>query len=184
MFKSREVKTGAMLTVTVLVFSIGIILGTTALYYIPKEFVNEAREGLNAQLILDEKFVKMWRSNFMPETLWIIAIWILGCASITAPFSGAVMSVRGFFIGFSVAFMLTGDNNGFKFIICYILPQAIISLPVMTFAALRVMGYAVERKHMQSSYGEYFICGALFICITALSSALQTCLTRIFITYL
>lgn len=184
MFKIREVKAGAVLPVTAVVFSIGVILGTTALYYIPKEFVTEAREGLNSQLVLHEEFVRMWKSNFMAETLWIFAIWILGCASITAPFSGAVMSVRGFFIGFSVAFMLTGDNNGFKFIICYILPQAIVSLPVMTLTAIRVMGYAVERKHMQSSYGEYFICGALFICIAAASSAVQTLLTRIFITYL
>lgn len=174
MFKRKNKQIGLMLTVLIIVFTTGLILGTVALFYIPEDIISEARGAFSPILDTNADFTAMFKENFVMEIVWILAIWILGSTNLTSSLTGAIMSVRGFVIGFSVAFVLTGGTDWVRFVICCILPQCMTALPVMTVFTIQCISYALERKYKDNVSARYFACGALFVGITAVATVAET----------
>lgn len=181
MFGKRRGSNGPMLTVLAIVFTVGLVLGAVSLFYIPTEVVSEARATFSQENTVNKTFGEMFKNNFMMEFVWIFAVWILGSLTFTAPFSGVVLSIRGFFVGFSVAFALTGENGGVRFITSYILPQCLLALPVMTVFTVLCIKDSLERKRKDGADVKYFAHGALFIAVTVITSMAETWLTRFFL---
>ncbi len=184
MLARKNKSRGPLPAVLAVVFTVGLILGAMSLFYIPEEVVNEARDAFGTGIVMNKTFREMYKNNFAMEVVWIVSIWILGSVSFSAPFSGAVLSVRGFFVGFSSAFLLTGEGSGMKFMACYILPQCLVAFPVMTMFTMQCLKDAVERKYNDKANVKYFVRGAIFVGITVVTAFTETWLTRLFISYL
>lgn len=180
MYGRKNRQLGVLLAVLAIVFTLGLVLGTVALFYIPKEIVVDARGAFEPALDVSASVGEMFKENFMMESLWILAVWILGCTNLTAPLSGAVMSVRGFVIGFSVAFVLNGGNDWVKFVLCYIMPQCIAALPVMTVFSMQCILCTLEKKPGQGLSVGYFVRGALFVGIAAITAIAEAWLAILF----
>ncbi|MBQ8002765.1 MAG: stage II sporulation protein M [Clostridia bacterium] len=173
MFGRNSKKILPMTIVLVCVFGLGLILGTLALFYLPEDVLNEARLSFDPFASTDSSFPEAFRESFMTEVLWLLGIWLLGSMNFTAPFSCAVLSLRGFVIGFSVAFVITGGGDWVRFLLYYILPQCLAALPLMSIFVLLCTLHAVERKHKGQSRSTYLALGAVFIMLCALTATFE-----------
>lgn len=153
--------------VIAVMFTLGLVLGALSLFYLPEEVVSEARNIFDPFNDNASNFAEAFRESFMSEIVWLLCVWLLGCVSAMAPFACALITLRGFAVGFSVAFMITGGGEWVKFTASYILPQCLAAIPVMSiFTALCILN-AIERKH-KGKQASYFVLGAAFVGITAL----------------
>lgn len=162
----------------ILLFAIGIVLGAVSFFHIPKEFIKDV--NISFEAAGGESFVKRWKDNFLMELLWILAVWIFGNISFTAPFLGAVAALRGFLIGFSVTFILKSSDSAVRLILCNILPQTVTALPTLTIFIILAVKASIERKNGQNGDTASFLYGAVFILITVFTSALETALSVFF----
>ncbi len=172
MFKRKNGQMGAVAVTLAIVFTIGLVLGTVALFYVPEDITLEAIEAFGMKE--NASFGELFKENLAFEMMWMLILWMLGSSAVTAPFTGAVMSLRGFVIGFSISFMIAGELDRIKLFLCRILPQCVTALPVMSIFILTCVMYASEKKHKDNYQTGYFLRGALFMIITALSSICET----------
>ena len=165
--------------VLAIVFTIGIVLGAIMLFNIPSEMI----EGVRNSLVIyrENDFKLMFWHDFVIEACWIVAIWFLGSINILAPFSAAVVALRGFTTGFSVAFIFTGNDAVWKTIYTYIVPQCVVSLPVMTFCCAVCINLALMRKKGEGADGKYFCMMIASLLLTAIASLSETVLSMVFI---
>lgn len=164
--------------VVILLFSIGIVLGAVSFFHIPGEFTKDV--NIAFEPIGKESFMKSWKDNFLIELLWIIAVWILNSISFTAPFTGAVVALRGFLVGFSVTFILKNAPNAISLILCNILPQTIIAMPTLTIFVILGIKASIEGKDRKNSDSANLMYGVVFIFIIVATTALETAISTFF----
>lgn len=172
MFKRKNGQCRIILISLAAVFALGLIFGTLALFYVPDEIRTEATQAL--KMPAEESFVALLKENFFFEVFWSVILWILGSSAVTAPFTGAVIALRGFAIGFSVAFVSGGDFNNTLFLFGSILPQCLTALPYMSFTAMLCIIYAQEKKYKDGNSLKYFLYGALFVCLSFFVAAAES----------
>ncbi|MBQ8540940.1 MAG: stage II sporulation protein M [Clostridia bacterium] len=175
MFRRKNGQCRIILISLAAMFALGLILGTLALFYLPDEIRTEATEALN--MPTGESFTNLLKENFFFEVFWSVILWILGSSAVTAPFTGAVIALRGFAIGFSVAFISGGDFNNTLFLFGSILPQCLTALPFMSFAAMLCVIYAQEKRYKDGNSLKYFLYGAMFVCLALFVAAAESGLT-------
>ena len=172
MFKRKNGQCKIILVSLAALFALGLIFGTLALFYVPNEVSKEATEAL--KMPTEESFVALLKENFFFEVFWSITLWILGSSAVTAPFTGAVIALRGFAIGFSVAFISYSDFNNTLFLCGSILPQCLTALPFMSFGAMLCIIYAQEKKYKDGNSIKYFLYGAMFVCLSFFVAAAES----------
>lgn len=168
-----------MVTVTLAaVFTIGLVLGTVALFYVPEEVVTDtaAAFGLSERTEFGEQF----KESLAFELVWMLTVWLLGSSMLTAPFTGAVMSLRGFVMGFSIAFVLMSGLDRMRLFICSILPQCVTALPLMSAFILDCVVYSAEKRYKDNYRTGYFLRGVTFMLATVPVSALEAWLMMVF----
>ncbi len=167
MFERGTKRIMPIVIVIAVMFTLGLVLGTLSLFYLPEDVISETRNIFDPFNESASSFAEAFRESFMSEIVWILCIWLLCSINATAPFACALITLRGFAVGFSIAFVITGGGQWVKFTASYILPQCLAAIPVMSiFAALCILN-AVERKHKGKQGATYFVLGAVFIGITA-----------------
>lgn len=178
MFDRKRKQIGAVAVTLAMVFTIGLILGTVALFYVPSEVTADAAAafGLSERGAFGEQF----KESLAFELVWMLTVWLLGSSVLTAPFTGAVMSLRGFVIGFSLSFVLMSELDRMKLFVCSILPQCMTALPLMSIFILDCVIYASEKKYKDNYRTGYFLHGMLFMLVTVPMSALEAWLMMIF----
>ncbi|MBQ3110942.1 MAG: hypothetical protein IJC69_07365 [Clostridia bacterium] len=172
MFKRKNGQHKAILISLALVFAVGLVLGTLALYYVPDEILKEAKQTL--ELSDNRSFLALLKENLCFEILWILALWIFGSNSFTAPFTGAVVALRGFVLGFTWAFILN-DDFGKGLLYTYVLPQCVTALPTMSLVALICILYGREKQHLDRGGSvDYLLYGIGFIFLAFLVAASES----------
>lgn len=182
MFTKKDRHYRIILIALTVLFAIGLILGTVALFYIPDEVTLEAQNAFGYES--DTDFFSLFKENLFLELLWIVAIWILGSVAPTAPITASVIGLRGFVMGFSVAFIISGGGDWIKFVTGCILPQCATMLPVMSIFTIQCITLAIEKRYRENHGAVYFLRGALFIGVTALASLVETWLMTLLKGYL
>lgn len=179
MKKTKENNT-PLLVIIVLFFTLGLVLGSVAYFYVPENVLQDVSVSVNDEIPLS--FSETMKRNFVSEIFWIIIIWILNNMSMTSPISGGVIAVRGFLIGFSITFInsMCGEER-WHFLLCNILPQTLVAIPVLTIFTMRMMRLSVERKERGITDFGYLSTGAIFSIITLLTSALEAGISMVFI---
>lgn len=177
MFKRKKGQYRAILIALAALFAVGLVLGTLALYYVPDEILKEATQALE---ISDNKsFLILLKENFYFEILWVAALWLLCSNGFTAPFSGAVVAMRGFVLGFTRALILTKRYNE-NLLYTRLLPQCITALPCMSLVALICILYAHGKAHPNSRSGvNYLLYGIGFACLAFLVATMESGLVLI-----
>ena len=168
--KSARGKEKTIYPIVIFLFALGIVLGAVSFFHLPEETGNIVIAFEEAE---QNSFTESWKNNFFTELVWIIAVWMLSNVSFMAPFLGAVIALRGFLTGFSVAFILENSDNYMNLLLSGILPQMLISMPVLTVFIILI---TKDGKNDSTN----FFTGAVFILITALSSGLETVISHIF----
>lgn len=164
-----------IMIILLIIFTVGLVLGTVALFYMPENVIEEARAAFAIQA--DESFEDVFKTSFVMEFCWITAVWILGSISLTAPFTATVMALRGFLIGFSVAFVLTGKSSGQEIMLKAILPQCVIGLPMLSIFTMLCMRFVIERTSGENVNFRYFALGAVFALVTLLTACAEAFVT-------
>lgn len=172
MFKRKKGQSKTILVVLAFVFAIGLILGTLAFHYVPDETLEDATQAL--ELSRNESFLILFKENFCFEILWVAALWLSGSNSFSAPFAGAIVAMRGFVLGFTRAFVLTGNHNE-KLLYTHVLPQCVTALPSMSLVALVCILRVREKTH-HDRYGRanYLLYLIAFLCLTLLVAAFES----------
>ncbi len=178
MFRQKNRQSGIIVIALAVVFTIGLVLGALALFYVPENVTEEAIEafGLKENAVFPELF----KENLTFELVWMVILWILGSSAVTAPFMSAVMSLRGFVMGFSVSFMIAGELEKTNLFLCRILPQCVTALPVMSAFILSCVIYGEDKGYQGGYQAGYFVRGILFVGVTVLVSVFETWLMILF----
>lgn len=174
MFKHKYKHLGVVTLALALFFTLGLVLGALALLYLPENIKSEA--AIAFKITECTNFGEVFKENLTFELVWMLVLWMLGSSAVTAPFTGAVISLRGFVIGFSMAFMNTGDLDWFGMFVNSILPQCMTSLPLMSaFIIMCVLNNSGNRSGYNSQTGN-FLRGALFFVLVVPFCAVETCI--------
>lgn len=171
MLKQKNGQIGFVTVILAVVFTLGLVLGAVALYYAPEDSIREAAESFVVNK--NSTFWSLFKENLVFELMWLLLLWVMGSSTVTAPFMGAVISLRGFVMGFSVSFMLTGEFDRLRLFLCNILPQCITALPIMSIFIIVCMVNSSDRKYKGNYQTEYFLRGLLFTFITAAVSIIE-----------
>lgn len=178
--KKEKEKNGSALIAFAMIFTAGLVLGGISFFHISENIITEARNAFGIGDSVTD-FSLLCKNNFMAEFCWIFIVWMLGIVNLTAPLVPVVTGVRGFFIGFSVVFVLTGNEKVTGLILRYILPQCALGLPVMTLFSILCLRFSLERRQNGTIEARYFVLGAVFVLTTLLVSAIETIITLLFI---
>ena len=172
MFKRKKGQCKAMTVSLAILFAVGLVLGTLALHYVPDEILKDVTQALE---ISDNKsFLVLLKENFCFEILWVAALWLSGTNGFSAPFTGAVIAMRGFVLGFTRAFILTGSHNE-NLLYTHLLPQCVTALPCMSLIALICILYAQEKsRHDRHNGVNYLLYGIGFVFLAFLMAAIES----------
>lgn len=172
MFRRKNKETIALALILGIIFTIGLIGGTISLFYVPTDVVAEISEAFS--LKENVTFVQLLKENIAFEMMWLLLLWLIGSSTVTFPFMGAIIALRGFIIGFSISFLHMGEFDKFKLFLYNILPQCITTLPVMSFYILACVIHDADKNYTDRYPGGYFIRGLIFMFVMLLFSVIET----------
>ena len=161
-----------------LFFTVGLVLGTLALLYVPQSIVSEAVATF--KINKSESFGALFKENLTFELVWMFVLWMLGSSAVTASFTGAVISLRGFVIGFSMAFSNISELGWLGIFTRSILPQCITALPLMSAFVIMCTMQISGRSTGYNGQAGYFIRGGLFFVLLVPLCTLETWLMLFF----
>lgn len=157
-----------------IIFTAGIILGTVSFINMPQKIIIQTGDIFTSALENRSELKDIVYSQLVTETIWLSLIWILGTLSVMAPLIAAIIAVRGFTIGFSSAFIIAQlPEYKVKLLCTYILPQCLLSLPLMTFFSVLCIKSCINRHSGESSDTRYFAQGIIFFLLTLAASFLE-----------
>jgi stage II sporulation protein M len=174
------------LVLTILIiFALGEVFGALSVFQIPSDIFNDVTKIISSSLDASMTMKEMIRNDFFTEIMWIIVIWVLGTLSTLSPFISAIVAVRGFIIGFSSTFIISySAENALRLLCVYVVPQCIMSLPVMTLFSIICIRSCMERRSGEATDLRYFIMGLLFTVISFVTSVSESVISRLFIYFL
>ncbi len=165
---------GSLTAAVIIIFTVGVILGTVSLINMPKEIIIQVGDIFSSSLDKPAKLKDIIASQFVTELFWLSLIWILGTLSVMSPLIASISAVRGFTIGFSSAFIIAQMKEyRLKLLCTYILPQCIFSLPIMTFFSVLCIKSCMSRHSGESSDFSYFMQGILFLVFSLIASVFE-----------
>lgn len=168
-----------------ILFTAGVIFGALSVFQIPVEISEEAGDIISSSLEKNVALKDIVKSDFASEAIWMIVIWIFGTLSTMAPFIAAAIAMRGFIIGFSGAFIISEKSGeAVKLLCAYVLPQCLLSLPVMTLFSVMCIKSCMERKSGEATDSRYFVMGLIFIGVSFVLSLAESAMSKFFIHFL
>lgn len=171
--KNRRDNNTLLLTVIVVFFTIGIITGAITLFHIPGDLLENVKLSFDAGGSETETFWHLVKSNFLTEIVWVIAVWLLSNSTFLAPISVAAVSLRGFLIGYSVSFIFSSGEGVIKLILGNILPQVVISMPLLTFFTIMSVSLSAQRNQNPSEETRRLLLGVIFAFLTLIVAMLE-----------
>ena len=130
---------------SVLFFIIGICVGAISLIRMDIELCKELVDFF-ASSEKRNTFSEVFKSCIISNAKYSLLYFILSATVYTVWFSIAISGIKGFFAGFTAAFLITNyAADGILYVLFAILPSAMILLPVYCFASSTCVNFALDK---------------------------------------
>lgn len=150
---------------TIILFIMGIVLGSYLIYSLSGSQKQEILTNLNMffsginnlELNIDVVFKEILFSNIK----YLLIIWFLGLSIVGMPLIFVLIYLKGVIVGFTVSFFIFEMNlRGFTLAVIAIIPQNLIIVPVLIIAGVCGVRFSLSlvqsRKNKNFSYLESF----------------------------
>lgn len=131
--------------ISAILFVIGIFIGAVSLIRMDIELCKELVDFF-ASSEKESSFSDVFKSCIISNAKCVLLYFVLSATIYTVWLSMLVAGVKGFFVGFTSAFLITNyAADGILYVLLATLPSAIIFLPVYCFASSTCVNFALDK---------------------------------------
>ena len=151
--KNKQQKRQMMALMICLLFLLSTIVGAVLANGLSLEEVGTLQSGID-ELFHNEQITKNFVTVFFKYLKYDVLIWLGGCFCYGAILSAGVLAFRGISLGYTAAVLFrTYGAKGILMIVCTMLPQNMVLLPVYFFMTFLAFCFLLEQKSGQSGKG-------------------------------
>ena len=150
----KEQKRQMMAVMICLLFLFSTIAGALLANGLPLEQMEGLQGSINTLFQTEQQYTPTVWSVFLKYLKYDVLIWLGGCFYYGAVLSAGVLAFRGISLGYTAAVLfMTYQTKGMFAVICAMLPQNLILLPVYFFMTWLAFCFWLEQKKGQSGKG-------------------------------
>ena len=128
-----------------LLFIVGMCIGVVSLIRMDIELCKELVDFFSSSE-KSSSFVEVFKSCIISNAECVMIYFILSATIYTVWLSIAIPGIKGFFVGFTSAFLITNyAADGILYVLFAMLPSALIFLPVYCFASSTCINFALDK---------------------------------------
>ena len=151
---NKEQKRQMMAVMICLLFLFSTIAGALLANGLPLEQMEGLQGSINTLFQTEQQYTPTVWSVFLKYLKYDVLIWLGGCFYYGAVLSAGVLAFRGISLGYTAAVLfMTYQTKGMFAVICAMLPQNLILLPVYFFMTWLAFCFWLEQKKGQSGKG-------------------------------
>lgn len=130
---------------SMVIFVVGICMGVVSLMRMDIELCKELVDFFSSSE-KSSSFLEVFKSCIISNAKCVLIYFILSATIYTVWLGIAIPGVKGFFIGFTSAFLITNyAADGILYVVFAVLPSALIFLPVYCFASSTCINFALDK---------------------------------------
>ena len=151
---NKEQKRQMMTVMICLLFLFSTIAGALLANGLSLEQMEGLQGSINTLFQTEQQYTPTGWSVFLKYLKYDVLIWLGGCFYYGAVLSAGILAFRGISLGYTAAVLfMTYQAKGIFAIICAILPQNLILLPIYFFMTWLAFCFWMEQKKGQSGKG-------------------------------
>ncbi len=151
---NKEQKRQMMAVMICLLFLLSTIAGALLANGLPLEQMEGLQGSINTLFQTEQQYTPTVWSVFLKYLKYDVLIWLGGCFYYGAVLSAGVLAFRGISLGYTAAVLfMTYQTKGMFAVICAMLPQNLILLPIYFFMTWLAFCFWLEQKKGQSGKG-------------------------------
>lgn len=151
---NKEQKRQMMAVMICLLFLFSTIAGALLANGLSLEQMEGLQGSINTLFQTEQQYTPTVWSVFLKYLKYDVLIWLGGCFYYGAVLSAGVLAFRGISLGYTAAVLfMTYQTKGMFAVICAMLPQNLILLPIYFFMTWFAFCFWLEQKKGQSGKG-------------------------------